>query len=111
MHAYAHNHKEVLVNRCQCMCVHLYVEERKNKEGHSCHTFSSLSMHMYIYSVCARSARLRVYGLIHEHASGTAADLADFADISFARAAPLTFPWCQINLDLARCHIHLGTHL
>lgn len=40
-----------------------------------------------------------------------AADLADFVDISLARAAPLTFSWCQINLDLAWCHIHLGTRL
>lgn len=61
--------------------------------------------------VCARCARSCAHARMHEHAGGTAADLADFADISLALAAPLTFSWCQINLDLARCHIHLGTHL
>lgn len=34
-----------------------------------------------------------------------------YSDISVAPAAPLTFSWCQINLDLASCHIHLGTHI
>ena len=37
--------------------------------------------------------------------------LPPHGDISLARAAPLTFSWCQINLDLARCHIHIVTHL
>lgn len=39
------------------------------------------------------------------------ADLADLADISLAVAAPLTFSWCQINPDLATCHIRLGARL
>lgn len=43
--------------------------------------------------------------------AATEADLADLADISLALAAPLTFSWCQINLDLAACHIRLGARL
>lgn len=69
---------------------------------------------MYVhvsYAAYVHVTRLCAHARIHEHARGTAADLADFADISLALAAPLTFSWCQINLDLARCHIHLGTHL
>lgn len=70
---------------------------------------------MYVHVPCAAYVHV-TQGHAHMHGymsmrGGTAADPADFADISLALAAPLTFSWCQINLDLARCHIHLGTHL
>lgn len=93
------------------MCANIRIEEMDVRDAHVRHPFFSPSMHISKYSMRAPYIRLCVYVMIHEHVSGTAADLADFADISLARAAPLTFSWCQINLDLARCHIHLGTHL
>lgn len=36
--------------------------------------------------------------------------LPSHSDISLARNAPLTFSWCQINLDFVRRHIYLDTH-
>lgn len=73
--------------------------------------FSYFSLHVCVQNVractlgqsnvrCA-SIRMHVRGL-------QPASLHSCGDISLARAAPLTFSWCQINLDLTRCHIQLG---
>lgn len=101
---YTHNHQEVVVKKLWCvyvcMCAYL-----------------SLLAYVFLPDIAracvyvTQGPRYACNAFTSMWAGLQQTSLPSHGDISLARAAPLTFSWWQINLDLARCHVHLGSHL